>query len=387
MDSGTSSGLLVCPPVEPQRAGNGGVFFESTLMQGKGRIPPQFVWPQSERAQTLDELVAPVVDLGGFLRGNEDATRRAVEFVTAACRAHGFFLVTNHGVDDDLVRDALGCMGAFFGMPHDQKLRARRQPGTVWGYTGAHADRFASKLPWKETLSFGYRYSGAGTEHAVVAYFTSVLGKDFEQMGLVYQRYCEAMKEISLGIMELLGVSLGIGRGHYREFFEDSNSIMRCNYYPPCPEPELTLGTGPHCDPAALTILHQDDVGGLEVFTDGRWHCVSPVPGTLVVNIGDTFMALSNGRYQSCLHRAVVNRHIERRSLAFFLCPREDKAVRPPADLVLPGGGDIRKYPDFTWLQLLEFTQRNYRADMRTLQSFTEWLHDHDPHHTHDHHN
>lgn len=106
----------------------------------------------------------------------------------------------------------------------------------------------------------------------------------------IYQKYCKAMKDLSLTVMELLAVSLGVERSHYRDFFDDSSSIMRLNYYPPCQEPELTLGTGPHCDPTALTILHQDDVGGLEVFADGRWRPVRPVHGALVVNIGDTFM-------------------------------------------------------------------------------------------------
>jgi isopenicillin N synthase-like dioxygenase len=66
---------------------------------------------------------------------------------------------------------------------------------------------------------------------------------------------------------------------------------MRCNYYPRCPEPDRTLGTGPHCDPSALTILLQDGgVDGLQVLVDKAWRSVRPKPGELVVNIGDTFM-------------------------------------------------------------------------------------------------
>jgi len=90
--------------------------------------------------------------------------------------------------------------------------------------------------------------------------------------------------------MELLGISLGVDGLHYQNFFEDGGSIMRCNYYPPCNSANLTLGTGPHTDPTSLTILHQDQVGGLEVFVDNKWRAVRPRSEAFVVNIGDTFV-------------------------------------------------------------------------------------------------
>ncbi|KDP39442.1 hypothetical protein JCGZ_03724 [Jatropha curcas] len=180
------------------------------------------------------------------------------------------------------------------------------------------------------------------------------------------------MRKLSLVIFELLGISLGVDRFHYSKFFEDAKSIMRFNYYPRCNNAGLTLGTGPHHDPTSLTILHQDDVGGLEVFADNKWQLIRPRPDALVINLGDTFMALSNGRYKSCLHRAVVNRERQRRSLVFFVNPKEDKIVRPPRDLVCREAP--RKYPDFTWSHLYEFTQKHYRADVDTLQSFIPWL-------------
>lgn len=101
------------------------------------------------------------------------------------------------------------------------------------------------------------------------------------------------MSKLSLKVMELLGESLGVGRAYFREFFEGNDSIMRLNYYPPCQKPDLTLGTGPHCDPTSLTILHQDNVGGLEVFVDEKWHSIPPNTNAFVVNIGDTFMVSS----------------------------------------------------------------------------------------------
>lgn len=85
-------------------------------------------------------------------------------------------------------------------------------------------------------------------------------------------------------------MSIGVGPKYFRDFFEENDSIMRLNYYPPCQKPNETLGTGPHCDPTSLTILHQDQVGGLQVYVDEKWHSISPNLDALVVNIGDTFM-------------------------------------------------------------------------------------------------
>lgn len=97
------------------------------------------------------------------------------------------------------------------------------------------------------------------------------------------------MKSLALVVMEILAISLGVDRLYYKKFFQDGRSIMRCNYYPPCPEPGLTFGTGPHCDSTSLTILHQDEVGGLEIFANDKWQIVRPRHDALVINIGETF--------------------------------------------------------------------------------------------------
>ncbi|KAG0481072.1 hypothetical protein HPP92_011930 [Vanilla planifolia] len=378
MEYSSPTSLLLCPPidliqnVEKDAGSDSSSFvFDSTHHRNQASIPRQFVWPASERSGASNELQAPVVDLDGFFRGDRASTELAAELVRSACTDHGFFQVVNHGVSPSLVADALATAEEFFKLPLVHKLRACRKPRSMWGYTGAHSDRFSSKLPWKETLSFAN--DGMASQSVIPDYLIANLGTEFHRMGKVYERYCKAMEDLSLSIMELLGISLGVDRSHFREFFSDGSSIMRCNNYPQCQEPELTLGTGPHCDPTSITILlQQGDVDGLEVFTGGGWRLVRPMSGALVVNIGDTFMALSNGRYKSCLHRAVVNRIRERRSLAFFLCPREDRVVRPPGCLVEQG--EARKYPDFTWAELFDFTQTQYRADTRTLQTFAQWL-------------
>uniref|UniRef100_A0ACD5UNE2 Uncharacterized protein n=1 Tax=Avena sativa TaxID=4498 RepID=A0ACD5UNE2_AVESA len=334
--------------------------FDAAILSRKADIPEQFVWPADEA------IAVPVVDLAGILDGD------GLRDLAAACERHGFFQVVNHGVKPALLAEAYRCCDAFYARPIHEKQRAQRRPGENHGYAGSFVGRFGSRLPWKETMSFN---CSAAPENArmVVDYFVAVLGEEYRHTGEVYQEYCNEMTRLAMDVTDVLATCLGLGRGVLRGFFEGGDSVMRLNHYPPCPQPQLTLGTGPHHDPTSLTLLHQDEVGGLQVFTGGAWRAVRPRSDAFVVNIGDTFSALTNGRHTSCLHRAVVNGRAARRSLTFFLNPLLDRPVAPPAQL-LALDGRPRVYPDFTWREFLEFTQKQYRSDSRTLDAFVAWI-------------
>ncbi|KAG9441757.1 hypothetical protein H6P81_017611 [Aristolochia fimbriata] len=355
------------PPQSP-------IVFDAAVLFRETHLPTHFIWPEDETPgkEDFEELAVPVIDVQGFLSGDPAATLSTTRTVTEACLKHGFFHVVNHGVARELIEAIHKEAADFFAMPLVEKQRALRKPGESSGYASAFTGRFSSKLPWKETLTFPYSTAPGSPSNSVKDFFLNSLGHEFSRTGAVCQEYCDAMNGLSLRIMELLGMSLGVGRDYFRNFFEGNDSIMRLNYYPPCQKPELTLGTGPHCDPTSLTILHQELVGGLQVFVDGKWRSIRPQPDAFVINIGDTFSALSNGRFKSCLHRAVVNNQESRVSLAFFLSPEKNKVVRPPKELI--DEENPRKYPDFTWSALLDFTQKHYRTDVNTLESFSNWL-------------
>ncbi|XP_066392939.1 gibberellin 20 oxidase 3-like [Miscanthus floridulus] len=366
-----------------------GVVFDAEVLSREERIPAQFVWPAEDRAPSgggvggVEEIAIPVVDLGRFLRRGDAGLDELPRGVAEACERHGFFQVVNHGVRAALLADAYRCLDAFYARPLADKQRAQRRPGESHGYASSFTGRFRCCLPWKETLSFNCPAgAGAGTERtaAVVDYFVDVLGEDYRHMGEVYQEYCDEMARLALDVTEVLAAALGLRRGALRGFFDCGDSIMRLNHYPACRQPHLTLGTGPHRDPTSLTLLHQDDVGGLQVRPaggNGAWRAVRPRADAFVVNIGDTFAALTDGRHASCLHRAVVSGDRARRSLAFFLNPPLDRVVRPPDALLQlqeEKGHRPSAFPDFTWRDFLEFTQKHYRSDASTMDAFVSWI-------------
>lgn len=154
-----------------------------SFQKDQNLAPTQFIWPKEDLIQAKEELNAPVIDLAGFLSNDKAATAATAELLRAACMDHGFFQVTNHGVDEAVIQAAHDEIDALFDLPTDEKLRLRRQRGSVWGYSGAHADRFAKNLPWKETYSFRFDHSSGPEEKIVVDYFDTVLGKEFIKTG------------------------------------------------------------------------------------------------------------------------------------------------------------------------------------------------------------
>jgi isopenicillin N synthase-like dioxygenase len=151
------------------------------------------------------------------------------------------------------------------------------------------------------------------------------------------EEYAKAMEELALKLMELIARSLGLRPDRLQGFFkDDQTAFIRLNHYPPCPSPDLALGVGRHKDAGALTVLYQDDVGGLDVRrrSDGEWVRVRPVPDSFIINVGDIVQVWSNDRYESAEHRVSVNSQKERFSMPYFFNPGSDAMIEPLEELV-----------------------------------------------------
>lgn len=108
----------------------------------------------------------------------------------------------------------------------------------------------------------------------------------------------EQIEELARELLELLTEGLGLEASRFNHYVENERMMsMRFNLYPPCPQPELAIGLRAHTDPHLLTILHQDEVAGLQVFIDEQWVTVKPRPDCFVVNVGDLFQVHISGSF------------------------------------------------------------------------------------------
>ncbi|MBA0754541.1 hypothetical protein Gogos_021778 [Gossypium gossypioides] len=162
------------------------------------------------------------------------------------------------------------------------------------------------------------------------------------------------MKEIVRGISESLGLE--------DKYIEKASSLENClqimvaNLYPPCPQPELAMGLAAHTDHGLLTLLIQNDTVGLQVLHKDKWVNIHPIPNSFLVNIGDHIEILSNGKYKSVLHRAVVNGRDVRISIALAHGPAADVAVNP-APMLLEDGQNPLAYPAIKYKEYVELQQ------------------------------
>ncbi|KAF9613937.1 hypothetical protein IFM89_013472 [Coptis chinensis] len=269
--------------------------------------------------------------------------------LSEACQEWGFFHITNHGISKDLLRNIYTLSNQLFSLPADDKLKLGPL-SSIKTYT----PHFIAS-PFFESL----RVSGPNFYDSAKSSTDVLFNPPNSEFSDILQEYGNKMEDISRRILEMVLMCLGDGFGPYflSEFTNCHGYLRIINYSPPdSVEVERVEGLGMHTDMSCITVLYQDEIGGLQVRSkEGKWMDISPCEGTLVVNIGDMMQAWSNGRLRSSEHRVVLKHYINRFSLAFFWCFEDDKVICAPNEVV--GEGNSRNYKPFVCLDYLKFRE------------------------------
>ncbi len=278
-----------------------------------------------------DELA--LIDIAPLLDGSDvDGVARQID---TACRSLGFFRVTGHGIAPHLLADLDRLARDFFALPDDEKEPvAMVHAGAAWrGWFPVRGELTSGVPDRKEGLYVGLEHAA---DHPRVLAGTPLHGANrFPPGGLgpAVLAWLDALRPIADALMRAIAVGLGLPPTWFEDHLTaDPTVLFRIFHYPSLPDNEVAdeWGVGEHTDYGLLTLLAQDDLGGLEVRTPaGAWIRVPAEPGVLVCNIGDMLDMLTEGRYRSTPHRVRNVSGQGRLSFPFFFDPSWDAEVAP----------------------------------------------------------
>ncbi|KFK27477.1 hypothetical protein AALP_AA8G388700 [Arabis alpina] len=274
-------------------------------------VPRIFLVPQGslrDKKPSVSDLEIPTIDFSNVYV--DKASREAVvEKVRYAAEKWGFFQVINHGAPLKILEEIIEGARRFHEEdPEVKKSYFSREFVTKKVVYNTNFDLYGSSasVDWRDTISSFMAPDPPTPEELPVACRDAM----FE-----YSKHV-----MSLGglLFELLSEALGLGSDILKSMDCLKHLIIGCHYYPPCPQPDLTLGTSQHSDSSFLTVVLQDNIGGLQILHQDSWIDVAPIPGALVINIGDFLQLITNDKFLSVEHRVLANKRGPRISVASF---------------------------------------------------------------------
>lgn len=307
----------------------------------------------------------PVFELGPVRAGRYDP--QAIAALRTACERHGFFYVRDHGVAPELERRLEQLTAEFFALPTDVKARlSMDRGGTAWrGWFPLEGELTSGAADLKEGIYFGDELGP--DDHRVRAdwpmHGANLFPAELPALRDVVLEFMAAQREVAKFVLRALAASLGLEPELFeRSLTREPLCLFRIFHYPP-PPPEKASGwgVGEHTDYGLLTVLKQDERGGLEVKTPGGWVSAPPLPGTFVCNLGDMLDRMTGGRYRSTPHRVRNASGKSRFSWPFFFDPAFDAVVAPlPGALVRPIETDAAERWDRASVHALSGTYGEY---------------------------
>jgi isopenicillin N synthase-like dioxygenase len=274
----------------------------------------------------------PVIDVSALRAGdgNDDLVGAQLD---AACREVGFFYVTGHGVDPELPAKVDALARSFFALPDAVKAEIdMARGGRAWrGWFPVGGELTSGSPDRKEGIYFGAELAADDprVRRGLPLHGPNLFPREPADLRGAVLDYVDALTDLGHLLAQGLAIGLGLERGYIDEHLtHDPTVLFRIFRYPPAMPTTDGWGVGEHTDYGLLTMLHQDDRGGLEVRTRDGWVAAPPIEGAFVCNIGDMLERLTGGRYVSTAHRVRNTSGQERVSLAFFFDPAWDADVR-----------------------------------------------------------
>jgi len=278
----------------------------------------------------MDFEAVPIVDLKG-IEEDPSQKRRVAQLIASACENVGFLYVINHNIPKQQTDTILDLTNKFFALPLSTKMTVgkhswnRANPNTYRGYfpvqdsLTSHKEGF--EMGWEQINSYGstpFHEPNVWLEDASIPTFK-------EEM----KSYFDSMKTLGDTIMNLIALGVGLPENFFETKFDKPISTLRILHYPTRGETSesTTLSCSEHTDSGVLTLLFQDDTGGLQVRNRaGKWIDVPFIPGSFVINLGDMLQRWTNNRFSSTVHR-VLNNKKDRISIPYFYEPNFDAVI------------------------------------------------------------
>jgi isopenicillin N synthase-like dioxygenase len=282
----------------------------------------------------------PVIDVSGAISG--DNIHETATAIHAAATDHGFFYISNHGIDPSLMQQAFDVSKAFFDLPENEKAKVAvntHQRG--WMAQGMSRLQGSKTHDLKEVFFWGTELAAddpdvvAGKPLCAVNQWPA----DFPRLQAELRPYYDAVCRAARLVMSAVAVSLDQPADFFDAAYAKPLARGQLVYYPASTAEDEAMerfGVAPHTDFGVLTVLLQDNSGGLQVRSkSGDWIEAPPIPGTLVCNIGDLLARWSNNRFASTVHRVINRSKGARYSIPVFFDPHTDTIV-DPVDLGVP---------------------------------------------------
>lgn len=287
-----------------------------------------------------DFIDIPIIDVAALDSSNSAALQALGDTFADAYSRVGFSYIVNHGIDQCLIDAVFAASKDFHALPLATKMGIELNElhrGYIPINTSTDVNSTLADVRKPNQSESFMMMREAGEDDPDVRNGAFLAGPNQWPAGLPRFRaavsaYANALTALGERLVHAIALGLGTDAERFGRYFERPTTWLRLLHYPPqaASTPDDLYGSAPHCDFGCITILAQDDVGGLQVRTPaGKWIDAPPIPGTFVVNAGDMLHRWSNGRLRSTPHRVVNRSGRERYSCPFFFDPNVAVDIAP----------------------------------------------------------